>query len=221
MRLPRLRITVLGLMVFIALIGTFMGGTMMGLRLGHLSEEYQRRSVKYIQDEEGAAYNVQTYEKETAWIQERVAEKVRRGEVSADRAREGIKLLAKRNQEAREKLEPFIRYRQKYERAAAYPWLPVAPDPPSPETLALAFAKKIKAKDANEATAIYQAACGMETIQPGFLASKPTVSTSGNAYAWTVTFTDPKTGTTKSDRTYFALSSVKEYMRLSRDQQFK
>jgi hypothetical protein len=62
MRLPRLRITVLGLMVIVALIGTFMGGTMMGLRLGRLAEEYRRPSVQYIQSEEQAAIALRTYE---------------------------------------------------------------------------------------------------------------------------------------------------------------
>jgi hypothetical protein len=113
MRRPRFRFTVRGMMVAVAIAAVIMGAaTLMVRRRGYLAlaEKYTVEERLYVVSARGA---------------ERDRDKRGSEAVVRTWAQRAVRLAG----EARE----AARLRMKYERAARYPWLPVAPDPPEPK----------------------------------------------------------------------------------------
>ena len=147
MRLPRVRLTVRWLMVAIAITALALGGIMMGRKRG---EYLQRARVFGMIEEEARALVEELHsEKESAEILarfERQAIEEHRTEPDpflrppiplADLHPEKYEAQAKEAIRETVSAQRMIEYasamRRKYERAARYPWLPVAPDPPPPD----------------------------------------------------------------------------------------
>jgi hypothetical protein len=217
MQLSRVRISVLGLMMLVALSGSILWV----MRQVGLSEASERRSLAHIRDEQATAGALQHMEEEIAKLDRETAEKLRKGELTADEAEAGQAGLATVKKLLRERLDTHIEYRRKYERASAYPWMPVAPEPVSPESIAVAFTGKVKTRDIHERTAIYLAACAIERARPGYLGTMPKVRTSGNEQGWTVTFIDPDSEITHNYQPTFSESTVAEYLARAARQSFK
>lgn len=122
MRLPRFRFTVRGMMIVVAIIGTGFGGYRMHrhrLRsLGRAQSHAESESHCSFMWSEVPAYP------DFRWP----------GDLRPSRTPDEIR---KAVEVARSSWDRKIEYhaarRRKYERAARYPWFPVAPDPPEPE----------------------------------------------------------------------------------------
>jgi hypothetical protein len=105
MRVPRVRFTVRRLMAVVAVLAVLLGAGAEVVRLARLAEDYRQRAKYFV-----------------------AAEDVRNLTVAAERmvdpgaARKPDRIAAH-----------YAQLRRRYERAAARPWLPVAPDPPEPK----------------------------------------------------------------------------------------
>lgn len=212
MRLPRMRATVCGLMVVVALIASFLGGVQWGIRLGRRSEAYKRmadselkqemKEIKYVWINE----NKQYYNGKHQFIKQ-IPVALPIGFPSLDH------LDGKYRKQLKE-IELHAGLRRKYERAADYPWLPGPAIPPDPGERALKFAKSAQTRNDYESTAIYLAALDMEKMSPGFLARNMT-ATAGSAdnNLWVVTFTDTSTNGQLPYVTSVTWISVEEFRR--------
>ena len=128
MRYPRLRFTVRRLMAFVSLCGIVMGGFIEIPRLRQLSHIYWVKSRRMAGREQmvraGAAIS------RAAWVaQYQEAERVEREYTIGP----PFSIAKPYPPERCVKLIPYYEaLRRKYERAAAYPWLSIEPDPPPP-----------------------------------------------------------------------------------------
>ena len=109
MRKPRPRLTIRRLMVAVAMMGVMLG---LVVGLWHRSENYRRGALTHA----GEALLCE----DAAWGVVRMTN----GSKEEAASQAGALLLLKAHHEA---------MREKYERAARHPWLPVAPDPPEPK----------------------------------------------------------------------------------------
>ena len=109
--MPRVRFTVRGMMVAVAIVGMACGG-----------ELIRRRRNYYLNEADTYAYGERIF-RESA---DEPLEGCRAGQVSREaQARFKVETLAT--------ADHYAALKRKYARAARYPWLPVAPDPPEPE----------------------------------------------------------------------------------------
>ena len=150
MRLPRIRFTLRSLMAAIAVVAIAISGTLWGLKMRRLSRLFgiqaqghkqletwcrqsEARSLKSLAEFEGLGRRLRElphYNEEDLGL--RLRELPHYNEVEGmwagleDRERRFAGLMARRG-------DHYARLNQKYDRAARYPWLTVAPDPPLPQ----------------------------------------------------------------------------------------
>jgi hypothetical protein len=126
MRLPRVRFTMRGMLIAVASVALLMGG----MRLLWLRSVYRKAALAHATDENLA----------------RTLQRMVKNEGKDERELEiafGIKVqpeseavTAKRAADTRvnqKTAEYHAALKQKYEKAASRPWVPIAPDPPPPE----------------------------------------------------------------------------------------
>ena len=122
MEIPRVRFTVRRLMVAVAVVGI----AFYGLVLWRRSAEYRRLADEAERSEMKAIVGAKQADAVAARFR-RMPEKV---------TSEGVNLQSRYSAEGthlRRLSQDRARAKIKYRRAARYPWLPVAPDPPEPE----------------------------------------------------------------------------------------
>lgn len=115
------------MMVAVAVVGLLIGGRLELVRLGELSDWYAGRAIN-------ARRRLSRAQRFTGWTHERWLAECRetdRGPYSSG----GTYTLPQpiRPDLARKYVAYWGPIVSKYERAARYPWLPVAPDPPEPK----------------------------------------------------------------------------------------
>jgi hypothetical protein len=122
--MPRFRLSIRWMMVAVALVGVAFGG-----------EEFRRRRASFLFEAEIYGEVESDFAKSAregsrrcgAWRIGRSSEELRE-----HRAQEEV-FQASWRAEAQANATYYRSLRLKYERAARYPWLSVAPDPPAPE----------------------------------------------------------------------------------------
>jgi hypothetical protein len=115
MRLPPVRFTVRGMMLVVAVAAACLGGCARGRRLLDLRAGYLRKA--------------DGYRREAAPISAALG--LRNGGPVGDEQDDGRR-LRKAVAADGARLTRLVRLRERYERAARSPWLPVEPDPPGP-----------------------------------------------------------------------------------------
>jgi hypothetical protein len=112
-------------MAVVAFVALAVGGFQEFKRLGQLSENYSRRAIMFAR--RATPYQRNMGRTHAEW--EAKAAVIRKQNEGA-----WMKFSVGPSPERSRKLWPYFHsLRQKYERAARYPWLPVEPDPPEPE----------------------------------------------------------------------------------------
>ncbi len=132
MRRPNIRFTVRRMMVVVASVAVAIGATLEFKRLGRLSRDYHRRALTSAREERmwrRGSSGREASELEARRLSVALRSKDR---VLADLWAEETSTRARENREVREIFNHHARLRRMYERAASYPWEPVAPDPPEP-----------------------------------------------------------------------------------------
>jgi hypothetical protein len=109
MRLPRVRFTVRRMMVSVAVASSCVAAYLVATRGGEFREE----AIEYLQREQFRV-KAEHYGHRLADLSD-------------------IKVIPGHPDPLHRRREYYDQMRKKYERAARYPWLPVAPDPPEPE----------------------------------------------------------------------------------------
>ncbi len=152
MRVPHVRFTVRRMMVAVALLALLLWGGLVEIpRLRGLARDYraraarhaatQKRFLKFFRDRDlcrvywSALAVDRQAEAEAALcpeVPDGPADAVETWAELATQARDQAAWHARSIAQEGPKSEYFARMRWKYERAARYPWLPVAPDPPEP-----------------------------------------------------------------------------------------
>jgi hypothetical protein len=115
MRLPRVRFTIRGMMVAVAVAAGLMAGSIGLARLRLLSSDYRARAEQHAGIEETLRHIIASDESDTPV------------DISPGAG------LRSRRFTARAVADYEAALRRKYERAARYPWLRVEPDPLEPE----------------------------------------------------------------------------------------
>ena len=152
MRLPRVRLRLWWLMVLIGAIAVFLGTWIEVPRLRELSRIYRSRANHYAELERRAFSEQQKQHECLAFWSALAAEREQPGgarassgdpdggavhvESRADRIARTWEQAAWHAREAalwESQASQYARMRRKWQRVAAFPWLPVEPDPPNPE----------------------------------------------------------------------------------------
>jgi hypothetical protein len=128
MRLPHFRLR--ALMIAVAVLGLTLGGAIEAVRLARLSRSYRDRAAFHAAIEESYRGTAARYGD---------GHKVKGFRASADRHGDGDDVMYSMSADARmvpvrDIIDSQVKMRLKYEHAARYPWLPVGPDPPGPES---------------------------------------------------------------------------------------
>jgi hypothetical protein len=127
MRLPRLRFSVQGLMVVVAVVAALLGLYLLKQR----RDRYLNRVMVWRSAEESILKLAQSVDRRIVQFDG----EVKREQAATPRSLQ-IAAMARELQDfaagVRSKGEQAASIRRKYERAARYPWLPVSPDPPEP-----------------------------------------------------------------------------------------
>jgi hypothetical protein len=123
MRLPRMRCTVRQMMVAVAVISVVTGGTIIAKR----QRVYRVRAAFHAQQEQVAA------KRWRHWSQEAARLSGPAGDQSPPRSDQERELAVVMVNYSRNRVAHHARLRVKYERVSRYPWLPIDPDPPSPD----------------------------------------------------------------------------------------
>jgi hypothetical protein len=126
MRLPQLQFKLRGMLIAVASVALLMGG----LRLLWLRSAYRKAAVAHLVLEKVARTLQRIVENEGKDEREAQIDLGMRVEPESE------PVLARRAGDARlhqRTAEYHAALRQKYERAASRPWVPIAPDPPPPE----------------------------------------------------------------------------------------
>jgi hypothetical protein len=129
MGIPRVRFTIRLLMITVAVVGVFLTAA----RLAFFWRHYQALAAMHASKEVNYIRQAQQYERKQEWcarqatIANEKSDSVRgstweRGATSSGATAHDLRQLAAHES----------RLRNKYERAAAHPWLPVEADPPGP-----------------------------------------------------------------------------------------
>lgn len=112
-------------MIGVATLGVIIAGVTEGFRLFRLSSDYRRRAIV-------VSSRIRTPRRIAATADNFL----RRGGSPTDDPDEmepSLAEIAAFRDKFAARAEYWTRLKQKYERAARYPWLPVKPDPPAPE----------------------------------------------------------------------------------------
>jgi hypothetical protein len=147
MRRPRVRFTVRRLMVAVAVVAI----GFWGLALVRVSQDYRQRA-SIAEGAERAADVLENTSHQSAWAIDLEADRIERDRANGllvdvvlletpERSLDSVvaRMRTKATLSARDaarygRIRRYGAYlKQKYRRAARYPWLPVAPDPPAPE----------------------------------------------------------------------------------------
>jgi hypothetical protein len=134
MKFPRVRFTVRRLMVLVILAGVGIGGYVLLRR----SAEYRHRTEAYASDvdfiEQQIRHDCAFIEEYQALSELRKKKQTDAPSVEGFRSDEDfIAFYLKSIEGERRYRDRFRQMQRTYERAARYPFLPVAPDPPEPE----------------------------------------------------------------------------------------
>jgi hypothetical protein len=146
MRLPRLRLRLWWLMAVIAAVGLFLGACIEVPRLRKLIAIYRGRAESHARLEQQALYQLNDESECLACWSALAAERENKAETVGAPKPDAIESWAELACQAREQAawhaklvtswEKQVEYhdlmRQKWQRAARYPWLSVKPDPPPP-----------------------------------------------------------------------------------------
>jgi hypothetical protein len=128
MRLPRF--TTRRLMAVVAVFGVASGLGVMAWR----SSVYRSLAAWHSRHEEGMRREVEELEENLANASGRISKSRESGDVEEEAAwLRGVAQWQEKLTPYRREIQKAGRLREKYQRAARYPWLPVAPDPPEPE----------------------------------------------------------------------------------------
>jgi hypothetical protein len=128
MRLPRF--TTRQLMAVVAVCGVASGLGVMAWR----SSVYRSLAARHSRHEEGMRREVEELEENLANVPDRIAKSREAGDVEEEEAwLRGVTQWQEKLSPYRREIQRAGQLREKYERAARYPWLPVAPDPPEPK----------------------------------------------------------------------------------------
>jgi hypothetical protein len=125
----RLRMTTRRWMIAVAIIGLVLGGSLEFVRLKRLSREYAGRAINARRALAYARMSV-------GWSHERWLAECRRIEESESKWTTGYPMSMGRPfrpNVARAYIAYWEPILSKYERASAYPWFPLEPNPPRPE----------------------------------------------------------------------------------------
>lgn len=117
MRLPRFRFTVRGMMLALAIVGIALFAIMEADRLNRLATRYRKRA-------EDSRFISESYSADMTWLREKHIQ------TQSDVEKRAIAKTLDLNGR---KIDHHSRLARKYADAARYPWLPVAPDPPTPK----------------------------------------------------------------------------------------
>lgn len=142
MRLPRWRFRLRGLMVAIAAAATALWVGLEVSRLGAASEGYRRVAEHLAREEAFARELSETYRGMAASWRQMFALGVPPLDSRATAAEREAREVGDTCQAS---VDYHAAMRAKYERAARYPWLPVAPDPPEQDLLP-ALARQAEAR---------------------------------------------------------------------------
>jgi hypothetical protein len=123
MRLPRVRFTVRQMMVAVAFVAVVTGATVIVRR----HRIYRVRAAFHAQQEQVAAKRWRYWSQEAAGLSGPAGN---RSPPRSDQERERAVVIVNYS---RNRVAHHARLRVKYERVARYPWLPIDPDPPSPD----------------------------------------------------------------------------------------
>ncbi len=128
--MPRPRFTIRRMMIA-AIVAILIGGTLQGLALRRSSEVFLRLASEHSAKEQA------DIESAEAMRRANVAPFEWKAEYEKDANMRAMRAMSESTQRRAKKRETRAAYHAalsaKYERAARYPWLPVAPDPPEPE----------------------------------------------------------------------------------------
>jgi hypothetical protein len=144
MRMPRIRFTVRGIMVVVALVAVGIGGVIWGMRLEPLAQRYRDLAKSHAEDERSSSEMAEQMEK-LARNSDRELHKLETLANTSENAEIRLSyrgaIRSARDSLWREKHFADVAKRRaiyhgilrgKYARAARYPWLPVAADLPVP-----------------------------------------------------------------------------------------
>jgi hypothetical protein len=123
MRLPRVRFMVRQMMVAVVVVAVVTGATVILRR----HRVYRVRAEFYAQEEQVAAKRWQH------WSQEAVRLSDSPGDRNSPRSDQERQLAVEMVRYSRNRVAHHARLKVKYERVARCPWLPIDPDPPSPD----------------------------------------------------------------------------------------
>ncbi len=106
------------MMLFVALTGFLLGGTVQALRLKRLSDDYRRRALLFARLEA---------------IDAQIESIFKRGRSESDLFRSLFGEEFLRREERAASMRAYnARMKAKYQNAARHPWVPLPPDPPEP-----------------------------------------------------------------------------------------
>jgi hypothetical protein len=120
MKLPRVRVTVRGLMVLVAVAGLLVSFAVLVQRRAY----YRLQMAMYRDAEEASLEMVRATDRRL----EQIETASRPGQTVPE-----VDTLRTYNERVRAQAEYYEELVSKYRRAADRPWLPVAPDPPAPK----------------------------------------------------------------------------------------
>lgn len=128
MRMPRF--TIRRMMVGVAVVAVLVWSVIEARRLHRLSKYYRERAQSAANGEIGQQRVIADRAKTIRWCQEALP-------TAPPQAREAIKQVIRANERDMARrpvgIAYYVELKRKYERAARYPWLPVANDPEIPE----------------------------------------------------------------------------------------
>jgi hypothetical protein len=151
MLLPRIRLRLWWLMALVAAIALILGTWIELPRFRNLSRSYRERAEHYAELERRALWDLEQQRECLAYWSALALEREKKGEThdspghrdgDPDAVESGAERVARTKEQAawhakeaaiwERRATHYARLRQKYQRSATYPWLPVEPDPPEP-----------------------------------------------------------------------------------------
>jgi hypothetical protein len=138
MRKPALKISARALMIAIAIAALAVFGSMIAMRMSRRAKLYDTKAMMWRSEEAGQRQQLSLCQKEIEGLA-LAAHRLRERVEAIDDARNVATQIAghdiwwKANADHTEAMVEYCAaMKQKYERAARYPWLAIAPDPPMP-----------------------------------------------------------------------------------------
>lgn len=148
---PRIRLRLWWIMALIAAIGLGLAVWIEAPRFRRLSRDYHARALRYAEREKRAVATLKSQRENHAFWSALAAEREKMPDavllprlptVPDDAIETRAEIVARTKEQAawhareaafwQKKTDHFARLRQKWDRLAAFPWLPAEPDPPEP-----------------------------------------------------------------------------------------